>query len=106
MTVRAGLVLILWAALAAPASGADARPKRSPAKVLMDEVEIRGEVEKSEVFYIIPRRQVQMDLGSLAKDYRGEIMRPLLPGPFEEWVRSKRADLDACALKAHLLRAC
>jgi hypothetical protein len=32
-----------------------------------------------------------MDLGSLAKDYRGEIMQPLLPGPFEEWVRSQRA---------------
>jgi hypothetical protein len=89
--VGAGLVLILWAALAAPVFGADEKPKRSPAKVLMDEVEIRGEVERPEVFYIIPRRQVQMDLGSLSKDYRSEIMKPLLPGPFEEWVRSKRA---------------
>jgi hypothetical protein len=50
----------------------------------MEEVEIRGEVDRPDVFYIIPRREVRMDLGPLSKDYREEILEPLLPGPFEE----------------------
>jgi hypothetical protein len=92
LKVRAGLALILSAALTSLVSAADEKPQGPPERVLMDEVEIRGEVERPEVFYIIPRRQVQMDLGPLSKDYRGEIMRPLLPGPFETWVRSQGAE--------------
>ena len=56
-----------------------------------ERVEIRGEVERPDVFYIIPRREVPMDLGSRSKNYREEIMAPLLPGRFEDWVRTTRA---------------
>jgi hypothetical protein len=66
-------------------------PEPPPARVQMDEVEIRGEVERPDVFYIIPRREVPLDLGPRSKNYREEIMAPLLPGPFEEWVRTTRA---------------
>ncbi len=62
----------------------------APARVQMEEVEIRGELERPEVFYIIPRREVRMDLGPLSKDYRAEILEPLLPGPFEASVRGGR----------------
>lgn len=75
-----------WAAAQNPDDGA-----RDPGAVhlRMDEVEIRGEVERPDVFYIIPRREVQMDLGTLSKDYRSEILEPLLPGPFEEEARRR-----------------
>jgi len=92
---RWGLVLLALAAAGVAAAqepkGAQA-PKDAappPAAVKMEEVEIRGEVERPEVFYIIPRREVRMDLGPLSKDYRAEILEPLLPGPFEERVREK-----------------
>ncbi len=91
-------VLALLAAAAAaqekaappPAPARDAAPPR----VQMEEVEIRGELERPEVFYIIPRREVRMDLGPLSKDYRAEILEPLLPGPFEASVRGSRTAPD------------
>jgi hypothetical protein len=91
-------VLALLAAAAAaqekaappPAAAKDAAPPR----VQMEEVEIRGELERPEVFYIIPRREVRMDLGPLSKDYRAEILEPLLPGPFEASVRGTRRAPD------------
>lgn len=84
-------ILALWiiamGAVAAPAAAPappEAEPKpEAPAQLKMDEVEIRGELERPEVFYIIPRRKAKMDLGTLSKDYEAEIMEPLLPGPFE-----------------------
>lgn len=85
--MRAFAVLVaLVAAGAAPAAPQEAAPGPSPppARVQMEAVEIRGEVERPDVFYIIPRREVHMDLGPLSKDYRDEILEPLLPGPFEE----------------------
>lgn len=80
---------LLWALAGAGGAGAaapDAAPVAGPppARVEMEEVEIRGEVERPDVFYIIPRREVRMDLGPLSKDYREEILEPLLPGSFEE----------------------
>lgn len=87
--MRAFAVLVLLvAAGSAPAASQEEAPPRDlpPARVEMEEVEIRGEVERPEVFYIIPRREVRMDLGPLSKDYREEILEPLLPGPFEEGV--------------------
>ena len=84
VSVAAGLA----AALTVPQSRAEESPKQPPS-VRMQQVEIRGEVERPDVFYIIPRRQVQLNLGPRSKDYGGEIMEPLLPGAFEEWVRSR-----------------
>ena len=55
-----------------------------PDELLMEEVEIRGELERPDVFYIIPRRKATMDLGVLSKDYKEEIMQPLLPQYFEK----------------------
>ena len=60
-----------------------------PSELLMQEVEIRGELERPDVFYIIPRRKATMDLGVLSKDYKEEIMQPLLPQHFEK-VHGKR----------------
>lgn len=51
--------------------------------LVMEDVEIRGELERPDVFYIIPRRKADMDLGTLSRDYTPEIMEPMLPGPFE-----------------------
>ncbi len=87
-SVAAFLLLAAGAAAAQTPAPAPA-PAQAPARVEMEAVEIRGEVERPEVFYIIPRREVRMDLGPLSKDYREEILRPLLPGPFEE--RAARA---------------
>lgn len=85
------------AAGAAPAGAAPAGPAQpaaaaegGPVQVQMKEVEIRGEVERPEVFYIIPRREARMELAPLSKDFREEIAEPLLPGPFEEWVKSRK----------------
>lgn len=60
-----------------------------PIHLQMKEVEIRGEVERPEVFYIIPRKEARMEVGPLTKDFRDEIMEPLLPGPFEEQVKGR-----------------
>lgn len=81
-----GVLAVLAVAGAAPSASQEAVPGKvpPPARVEMEEVEIRGEVERPDVFYIIPRREVRMDLGPLSKDYRDEILEPLLPGPFEE----------------------
>jgi len=84
----AAVLLLLAAGAAAAQEQAPGKPQ-TPARVEMQAVEIRGEVERPEVFYIIPRREVRMDLGPLSKDYREDILRPLLPGPFEE--RAARA---------------
>jgi len=78
---RSGITALLLA-LAGAVTAQENKPP--PARVEMEEVEIRGEVERPEVFYIIPRREVRMDLGRLSKDYRTEILEPLLPEPFEE----------------------
>lgn len=66
-------------------------PKSQPQEqvnVKMEEVEIRGELERPGVFYIIPRREVQMDLGTRYKDYSREIMEPILPEVFARWART------------------
>lgn len=85
--VVAGAMAGFAAAPAAPATPApEAKPEKgteAPAQLKMDEIEIRGELERPEVFYIIPRRKAKMDLGTLSKNYDTEIMEPLLPGPFE-----------------------
>ncbi len=79
------LALSLWAAARAGALAAESAAGKPPeGAIQMKEVEIRGEIERPEVFYIIPRREVRMELAPLSKDYRPEIMEPLLPGPFEE----------------------
>jgi hypothetical protein len=49
----------------------------------MQDVEIRGELERPDVFYIIPRRKADMDLGTLTKSYDKEIMEPLNAAQFE-----------------------
>ena len=99
--VAAFAVLLLWitpplgrCADEAPVAGsvpADkaARGDQVPARLRMEEVEIRGELERPEVFYIIPRRKADMDMGTLSKDYSAEIMEPMLPGPFEAAHSSK-----------------
>ncbi len=66
-----------------PKAAPSAKKEQAPARLEMQEVEIRGELERPEVFYIIPRRKANLDLGSLRKDYSESIMEPLLPGPFE-----------------------
>jgi len=81
--------LALAAALAAAGAALAQEGQPPAAQVEMEEVEIRGEVERPEVFYIIPRREVRMDLGPLSKDYRAEILEPLLPEPFEERLRER-----------------
>jgi hypothetical protein len=88
MTSRSVVALTVCFTVAPWLARAEEKRAPAPARVLMEEVEIRGEVERPDVFYIIPRRQVQLDLGSLSKDYRSDIMKPLLPGAFEKWVHS------------------
>lgn len=78
---------------AAPAqtkgSGKETRGNKGEAKedkeqnVRMEEVEIHGQLENPDVFYIIPRRKAEMDTGSLSMDYTKDIMEPLMPEPFE-----------------------
>ena len=92
------LPLLLWvvaavAGSAAAAETTDAAPLGSePAlEVRMEEVEIKGEIERPGVFYIIPRREVQMDLGRQTRDYTAELSRPLDPAAFERWVRLQPA---------------
>ena len=70
--------------VAAGDKGATKGEEETPQEVQMEEVEIRGELERPDVFYIIPRRKATMDLGVLSKDYKEEIMKPLLPGHFEQ----------------------
>ncbi len=72
-----------YGAEAAKTKGAGSGGKATP-ELLMEEVEIRGELERPDVFYIIPRRKATMDLGVLSKDYKEEIMQPLLPQHFEK----------------------
>jgi hypothetical protein len=72
----------------APPEPPEAAPKAGePLTLQMKEVEIRGEVERPEVFYIIPRKEARLEPGPLSKDFSGELQEPLLPGPFEESVR-------------------
>jgi hypothetical protein len=83
------LPLGAYAAEAAEAGKGGAAKKGAPRgevpeELQMEEVEIRGELERPDVFYIIPRRKATMDLGVLSKDYKEEIMQPLLPGHFEK----------------------
>jgi len=88
---RVSLAAGLAAALMAPQIRAEEGSKQPP-DVRMQQVEIRGEVERPDVFYIIPRRQVQLNLSPRSKDFGAEIMEPLLPGAFEEWVRNRRGE--------------
>lgn len=101
----AGVALLLVAAVGSSAAGVEAgsgaggqspvEPSRTaaekPVEVRMEEVEIKGEIERPGVFYIIPRRQVQMDLGRQTRDYTPELSRPLDPAAFERWVRLRSA---------------
>lgn len=87
---RSALVLILAAAAAHGAVGRAAEPQEGPVRVEMGEVEIEGVLDWPDVFYIIPRREVELDLGSLSRDYSGEILTPLVPGAFEHWAQEHR----------------
>lgn len=75
---------------APPALASPARSAPGEIHLQMKEVEIRGEVERPEVFYIIPRKEARLELAPLSKDFGEELQEPLLPGPFEERVRGKR----------------
>jgi hypothetical protein len=61
-------------------------------QVQMQDVEIRGELERPEVFYIIPRRKARMDLGAMHKNFDEDIMKPLLPESFEATYGGKKGD--------------
>ncbi|MDF1551870.1 MAG: hypothetical protein P1P84_02355 [Deferrisomatales bacterium] len=94
MRPRDVLFLLLTTAVAVLPAAADettnpATPGEStpPVEVRMGEVEIKGELERPGVFYIIPRREVEMDLGRQTRDYTPELSRPLDPAAFERWVR-------------------
>jgi hypothetical protein len=99
--VDIGLILLLATAAGQAAAGAETsgqqpvEPSRTvtekPVEVRMEEVEIKGEIERPGVFYIIPRREVQMDLGRQTRDYTLELSRPLDPAAFERWVRLQPA---------------
>jgi len=90
-----GVLIVALTALFAGASFAEEKsptePTTTPAvaedseplKLEMEDVEIRGELERPEVFYIIPRRKAQLDLGSMHKDYSPSLMAPLKPSDFE-----------------------
>ena len=90
----------VWLAVASAVARADPLPSGAveaprtdtagPIRLQMKEVEIRGEVERPEVFYIIPRKEARLELSPLSRDFRDEIMEPLLPGPFEERVKGQR----------------
>lgn len=93
-----GPVIILLAGMAVSAAAfpagsglASEQSAGTQSSIRMGDVEIRGEVERPDVFYIIPRRQVELSLAPRTKDYKAQILEPLLPGPFEEWVRSRKA---------------
>jgi len=81
--------LVAGAALAEEKSPTDtstipkAAVEEEPLKLEMEDVEIRGELERPEVFYIIPRRKARLDLGSMHKDYSPSLMAPLKPSDFE-----------------------
>ncbi|GAB4267216.1 MULTISPECIES: hypothetical protein [Deferrisoma] len=59
-------------------------PPKPPAEIRMKEVEIRGEVERPGVFYVIPRRATPLDLGPRNRDFRPEILEPLMPAGRED----------------------
>ena len=81
------VAMVLPAAAAEPVDPGASAGSPPPVEVRMGEVEIKGEVERPGVFYIIPRREVQLDLGSQARDYSAEIAQPLDPAALEHWVR-------------------
>lgn len=64
-------------------SEAKAPEKRDAEEVRMEAVEIRGQLENPDVFYIIPRRKADLDTGSLTVDYSKDIMAPIMPEIFE-----------------------
>ena len=86
-------LLLTLAAAVLPAAAAETTDPAAPAgspppvEVRMGEVQIKGEIERPGVFYIIPRREVEMDLGRQTRDYTPELSRPLDPAAFERWVR-------------------
>lgn len=83
-----GLLLSGFALLSGSAFAEDSSPDK-PSVFKMKEVEIKGEIERPDVFYIIPRRKVHMELSSLGKDYSAEIMEPILPARFADMVNAK-----------------
>lgn len=89
-----GVLLGAGAGAQQPAAAPSAKPAAKPDAPLtieMKEVEIRGEVERPEVFYIIPRKEARLAPAPLSKDFSAELGEPLLPGPFEESVRRSQA---------------
>jgi hypothetical protein len=97
MGMRVLLLLLASAAAAMPAAAAEPpaasapEAREGPVDVRMGEVEIKGEIERPGVFYIIPRREVEMDLGRQTRDYTPELSRPLDPAAFARWVRLRQA---------------
>lgn len=94
MVARGAYILCLcFLAAVWVAGAAEPPPQRSgttaeaPVDVRMEEVEIKGELERPGVFYIIPRRPVELDLGRQTKDYTAELALPLDPEAFARWVR-------------------
>lgn len=82
--VAVGALLLTTGAFAAEEQAATPPPTQEAtrASVRMEAVEIKGEYENPDVFFIIPRRKASMDLGNLMIDYSREIGAPLLPHRF------------------------
>ena len=89
-----GLWALAGAAVAAEPTAGGGAPgairEETSLEVRMEEVEIKGEIERPGVFYIIPRREVEMDLGRQTRDYTPELSRPLDPAAFARWVRQQQ----------------
>ena len=83
-----GLLLGLMSRAAVPPCRAAEDPS-SPLRIRMGEVRIEGAIERPDVFYVIPRAVPRLDLGTRGRDYREEILAPLLPAPFERWVQEQ-----------------
>ena len=86
---RQVLALALAGAVLGLAAGPSRGEDRRDVEIRMDEVEIRGEVERPGVFYIIPRRSAPLDLGPRTRDYRAEILEPVLPHELEREIRRR-----------------
>lgn len=79
----AGVAVALWGADAALPTGASAQPpRRQPAVIELEEIEIEGRVQKPNAFYILNRSNLGYEVLDLRTSFIREIVESVRREPF------------------------
>ena len=78
----ASLLLLVASAAVASQAGAQARPRRAPKVIELEEIKIEGRVQKPNAFYILNRSNIGYQVMELRTSFLQQVVRSVRSEPF------------------------